>query len=225
MKTPVRRIAIALAVAAAGLTMATASSIATPDRSFAPHKAAAASDHVMRARVLTSKSGTEVTVVVRELRGGDVIQERRKTATLTAGEPNRVSMLMHSPYAKPDFQVRLLNDGLAPGESLALQRVRWIVRNPAGDDGGEVAAVATVAVAVATPKIRPPTSRTPTPTRPSRACSPTAAPTRPAASRSAAPTSARPTGPTRTRRSSRTTSAADSASTARSTGPTRWTRP
>ena len=116
----------ALAVAAIGLTVTTASSIATQDHST--KAAAVAYDHVMRARILTTKSGTEVTVVVREMRNGRVIQERREDATLAAGEPNRISMLVRSAYPRPDFQVRLMNDGLAPGEGLALERVRWSSR-------------------------------------------------------------------------------------------------
>jgi hypothetical protein len=112
----------------------TASSIATQDHST--KAAAVAYDHVMRARILTTKSGTDVTVVVREMRNGRVIQERREDATLVAGEPNKLSMLVRSAYARPDFQVRLMNDGLAPGEGLALERVRWTSRGT-GDDGGD----------------------------------------------------------------------------------------
>ena len=87
----------ALAVAAVGLTVTTAASIATQNSS-APDKAAATTtEHVMRARILATKPGIEVTVVVRELHDDSVVQEHSEDATLDSRR-NTVSMLVRSEY-------------------------------------------------------------------------------------------------------------------------------
>jgi hypothetical protein len=125
----------AVAVAAVGLTVTTAASIATQSRS-ADEAAAVTTDHVMRARILTTSPGIEVTVVVRELHDDDVVQEKREDATLES-RWNTVSMLVSSEYTDPDFEVRLLTDGLAPGEGVTLSRVRWSTRDSGGEDPNE----------------------------------------------------------------------------------------
>jgi len=125
----------ALAVAAVGLTVTTAASIATQNSSAPDQAAATTTEHVMRARILSTEPGIQVTVVVREFHDGSVIQERSKDATLGSGRSTTVSMLVRSEYERPDFQVRLLTDGLAPGEGLMLDRVRWSTRPT--DDGGD----------------------------------------------------------------------------------------
>ena len=122
----------ALAVAAVGLTVTTAASIAT-QQSSADKAAATTTEHVMRARILATKPGIEVTVVVRELHDDSVVQEQREDATLDSRR-NTVSMLVSSEYTDPDFEVRLLTDGLAPGEGLILDRVRWSTRGDGGED-------------------------------------------------------------------------------------------
>ena len=125
----------ALAVAAVGLTVTTAASIATQNSSAPDQAAATTTEHVMRARILSTEPGIQVTVVVREFHDGTLIQERSKDATLGSGRSTTVSMLVRSEYERPDFQVRLLTDGLAPGEGLMLDRVRWSTRPT--DDGGD----------------------------------------------------------------------------------------
>jgi len=90
----------------------------------------------MRTNVSTKRSGRRVVIVVREHRDGRVVKTRRKAIRPTAGERNRLRLVMRSPRARPRYTVRMVTRPLGPGDGYLLSRVRWVhheLDQPASD--------------------------------------------------------------------------------------------